>query len=114
VAVDTDKTLKFYDFVDKDLKEKEEARKHDLLKYNEIIRATFAKYDNDQSGVICFNEAVPFVQEVLSEVNAQGLRLQFSNYVPDEDALVQAFTSIDVDVTGKINRLQLRKALDCL
>jgi uncharacterized membrane protein len=45
--VDSDKTLKFYDFVDKNMKEKEEIEKKAEEAINELLRSIFAKYDLD-------------------------------------------------------------------
>mmetsp|Transcript_9186 Transcript_9186/g.6943 ORF Transcript_9186/g.6943 Transcript_9186/m.6943 type:complete len:112 (+) Transcript_9186:1021-1356(+) len=74
VAVDTEKTLKFYNFVDKNVKEWEEQKKQEQLAYQDIIRNTFAKYDDDQSGVIDFQLAVPFVQDVLEQAKQLGIK----------------------------------------
>jgi len=63
VAVDTHKTLKFYEFIDKALKEEKEraaAEEEELIK---ALKELFDKYDADQNGMLEFEEFTIMAQD---------------------------------------------------
>jgi hypothetical protein len=63
VAVDTHRTLKFYEFIDKRVKEQNEkiaAEEEEVIKGLKVL---FDKYDADQNGILTFDEFTIMAQD---------------------------------------------------
>jgi len=63
VAVDTHRTLKFYEFIDKRVKEQNEkiaAEEEEVIKG---LKELFDKYDADQNGMLTFDEFTIMAQD---------------------------------------------------
>lgn len=63
MAVDTSKTLKFYDFIDKVKKEEEERVAAEEEKMHKGLKEMFDKYDLDKSGKITLDEFSVFIAD---------------------------------------------------
>jgi hypothetical protein len=76
VAVDTNKTLKFYEFIDKALKEEKEknaAEEEILIK---SLKELFDKYDADQNGMLEFEEFCIMAQDFFSAFGVEQLSVK--------------------------------------
>lgn len=66
IAVDTFSTVRFYNFVDKKVKEEEENKKKEEEKFHQLQREVFQKYDVDKSGRLERPEVKKFVEDVIN------------------------------------------------
>ena len=62
VAIDVNKTLKFYEFIDKVKKEEEEKRIEYEEKIHRGLKEMFDKYDKDKSGKLNYDECKLFLK----------------------------------------------------
>lgn len=63
VAVDTDRTLKFYEFIDKRIKEENERVAKEEEEIIKGLKELFEKYDADQNGMLTFDEFAVMAQD---------------------------------------------------
>ena len=63
VAVDTFKSVKFYEFIDKIVKEQNEALEKEEEEMIKTLKDLFDKYDADQNGLLTFDEFSIMVQD---------------------------------------------------
>ncbi len=63
VAVDTHKTLKFYEFIDKRIKEENERVAKEEEEIIKGLKELFEKYDADQNGMLTFDEFAVMAQD---------------------------------------------------
>lgn len=100
VAVDTIKTLKFYEFVDKELKEKEERRKEWEEKQRKIWKAMLQKYDKDNSGFV--------TKEEMMALSNDYCKLYCPYYHVDLETAASYLQSLDTNQDGKLNLYELQ------
>ena len=87
VAVDTNKTLKFYEFIDKVKKEEEEKKVAEEEKLHRGIKEMFERYDVDKSGRLSFDEFSVFITEYFQSIGY--------DWMVNESDYKQIFTSFD-------------------
>ena len=92
VAVDTHKTLKFYEFIDKEVKEAEEKKEKEEENITNGLRQLLDKYDADFSGRLNYEEAKNLFRELYESLGIA--------WVLDDDTLKQLFTMFDADNSG--------------
>lgn len=63
VAVDTNKTVKFYEFIDKRIKEDTERTAKEEEEIIKGLKELFEKYDADQNGMLTFDEFAVMAQD---------------------------------------------------
>lgn len=100
VAVDTVKTLKFYEFIDKELKEKEERRKEWEEKQRKIWKAMLQKYDKDNSGFV--------TKEEMMELSNDYCKIYCPYYQVDLETANSYLQSLDTNQDGKLNLYELQ------
>jgi len=100
VAVDTHKTLKFYEFIDKELKEEEEKKAKEEEGITNGLRELLDKYDADFSGKLNYEEASKMFKELYESLGIA--------WVLDRETLHQLFNSFDADNSGQLSRYEMR------
>lgn len=100
MAVDSVKTLKFYEFIDKELKEKEEKRKEWEEKQRKIWKAMLQKYDKDNSGCV--------TKEEMMELSNDYCKLYCPYYNVDLATAEGYLQSLDTNADGKLNLYELQ------
>jgi len=109
VAVDTFKTLKFYDFIDK--KKKEEAERM-ALEEEEIIKGLkdlFDKYDADQNGLLTFDEFSIMVQDYNSAFGVdKSLVAEQEWTIEHQEKLLEIFKMWDHDGSNFLTKSVVR------
>lgn len=91
MAVDTNKTLKFYEFIDKALKEEKEknaAEEEILIKG---LKELFDKYDADQNGMLEFEEFCIMAQDFFSAFGVEQLSVKGKWTAEQEQKLREIF-----------------------
>lgn len=63
VAVDTSRTLKFFEFIDKRIKDETERAAHEEEEIIKGLKELFDRYDADQNGMISFDEFACMAQD---------------------------------------------------
>lgn len=110
VAVDTDRTLKFYEFIDKRIKEENERNAVEEEKTIKGLKELFDKYDADQNGMLTFDEFTIMAQDFfttfgvdksLSNKNAQWSKDQ-------QDKLREIFEMWDEDGSEYLTKAEMR------
>ena len=71
VAVDTFKTLKFYEFVDRQKQEEEEERKKKEEEMTNAIKILFKRYDKDRSGYLSLEEFGQVIEQYCIELKIE-------------------------------------------
>jgi Ca2+-binding EF-hand superfamily protein len=92
VAVDTHKSLKFYEFIDKEVKEAEEKKAKEEEKLNTGLRELLDKYDTDFSGKLNYEESTKLFKELFDTIGME--------WVLDDDNLKELFAMFDTDNSG--------------
>lgn len=69
VGIDKERTVKFYEFVDKDKRDEEEKEMQREKEFNDTIRVIFNKYDVDQTGSIDYIEGMEFLMDLLEAIS---------------------------------------------
>jgi Ca2+-binding EF-hand superfamily protein len=106
VAVDTMKTLKFYDFIDKLKKEEEELRLAEEEKMHQGLKQMFDKYDLDKSGKITMDEFFIFLVDYFKH---HGLEWAISI-----DVFRETFVNWDTDGSGFISKYEMKPIVKLL
>lgn len=104
MAVDNDKTLKFYDFIDKQEKEKEEQKKKFEEELSETCKKVFMKYDVDGSGRLDRDESYKYFVEVFIKIKEMG----HGEYIIDRPYTDSVFEYFDKNKNGTLNRFELK------
>jgi Ca2+-binding EF-hand superfamily protein len=99
VAVDNFKTLKFYEFIDKEKKDVEERQAAEEEKINKGIKEILHKYDVDKDGLISFDECYKILYDYFKSVGVE--------WITDAHAPI-IFSSYDVDNSGKLSKYELK------
>ena len=101
VAVDSFKTLKFYEFIDKQVKEEQEKKAALEDEISKHIKEILHKYDVDQNGMLNFPEAKKFFDDWF-EWAGYG----WAKDIWDESV----FRDFDADGSGMISKFELKNA----
>jgi len=109
VAVDTHKTLKFYEFIDKRIKEEQEKSAHEEEELIKGLKELFDQYDADQNGLLSFDEFSIMAQDFFS---AFGVDKSFQNKnqwtQEQEQQLRDIFKEVDVDGSEALSKAEMR------
>lgn len=108
VAVDTHKSLKFYEFIDKTLKEEREkqAAEEELLING--LKELFVKYDADQNGMLEFDEFCIMAQDFFSAFGVDQKDLKGLSSVEQEQKLREIFNVWDEDGSNYLTKAEMR------
>lgn len=108
VAVDTHKSLKFYEFIDKALKEEREknAAEEELLIKG--LKELFDKYDADQNGMLEFEEFCIMAQDFLSAFGVDQKDIKGMNPADQEMKLREIFRKWDEDGSNYLTKAEMR------
>jgi Ca2+-binding EF-hand superfamily protein len=108
VAVDTHKSLKFYEFIDKALKEEREkhAAEEELLIKG--LKELFDKYDADQNGMLEFEEFCIMAQDFLSAFGVNSKEIKGMNPAEQEQKLREIFRKWDEDGSNYLTKAEMR------
>ena len=109
VAVDTHKTLKFYEFIDKRIKEDQEKAACEEEEMIKGLKELFDQYDADQNGLLSFDEFSIMAQDFFS---AFGVDKSFQNknqWTADQEQQLRAiFAEVDVDGSEQLSKAEMR------
>ena len=107
VAVDTHKSLKFYEFIDKTLKEEREkhAAEEELLIKG--LKELFDKYDADQNGMLEFEEFCIMAQDFFSAFG-EDKDMKGMNSVEQDQKLREIFRKWDEDGSNYLTKAEMR------
>jgi len=108
VAVDTNKTLKFYEFIDKALKEEKEknaAEEEILIKG---LKELFDKYDADQNGMLEFEEFCIMAQDFFSAFGVEQQSVKGKWTAEQEQKLREIFRVWDEDNSNFLTKSEMR------
>jgi Ca2+-binding EF-hand superfamily protein len=108
VAVDTNKTLKFYEFIDKALKEEREkvAAEEELLING--LKELFDKYDADQNGMLEFEEFCIMAQDFFSAFGVDQQIVKGKWSAEQEQKLRAIFQVWDEDNSNFLTKAEMR------
>ena len=108
VAVDTHKTLKFYEFIDKALKEEREkvAAEEELLING--LKELFDKYDADQNGMLEFEEFCIMAQDFFSAFGVDQQTVKGKWSAEQEQKLRAIFQVWDEDNSNFLTKAEMR------
>jgi Ca2+-binding EF-hand superfamily protein len=108
VAVDTNKTLKFYEFIDKALKEEREkvAAEEELLING--LKELFDKYDADQNGMLEFEEFCIMAQDFFSAFGVDQQTVKGKWSAEQEQKLRAIFQVWDEDNSNFLTKAEMR------
>ena len=109
VAVDTHKTLKFYEFIDKRIKEEHEKQAQEEEELIKGLKELFDQYDADQNGLLSFDEFSIMAQDFFS---AFGVDKSFQNKnqwsKEQEQQLRDIFMEVDADGSEALSKAEMR------
>lgn len=108
VAVDTSKTLKFYDFIDKkekEAKEKEQAEEEEVIKG---LKELFDKYDADQNGLLTFDEFTIMAQDFFHAFGVDSQVVSGKWTSEQEAKLREIFNVWDEDGSDCLTKAEMR------
>ena len=108
VAVDTHKSLKFYEFIDKALKEEREknAAEEEILING--LKELFDKYDADRNGMLEFEEFCIMAQDFFSAFGVDQKDMKGMNSVEQEQKLREVFKVWDEDGSNYLTKAEMR------
>lgn len=110
VAVDTHRTLKFYEFVDKKIKEESERVAKEEEEVIKGLKELFDKYDADQNGLLTFDEfsilAQDFFQTFGVDKSLSNKNAQWSS--EQEGKLREIFEMWDEDGSQYLTKAEFR------
>lgn len=107
VAVDTHKSLKFYEFIDKTLKEEKEkhAAEEELLIKG--LKELFDKYDADQNGMLEFEEFCIMAQDFFSAFG-EDKDMKGMSPAEQDQKLREIFRKWDEDGSNYLTKAEMR------
>jgi len=108
VAVDTHRTLKFYDFIDKRDKEEKERL---ALEEEEVIKGLkelFDKYDADQNGLLTFDEFTIMAQDFFHAFGVDNKATNGKWTIEEEQKLRDIFNIWDEDGSNCLTKAEMR------
>ena len=109
VAVDTHRTLKFYEFIDKSIKEEKERL---ALEEEEIIKGLkelFDKYDANQNGELSFDEFSIMAQDFFSAFGVDKSIQSTTKWTKEQDLkLRDIFNKWDEDGSNFLTKAEMR------
>lgn len=98
VAVDTHKTLKFYEFVDKRIKLENERLAKEEEEVIKGLKELFEKYDADQNGMLTFDEFSIMAQDYFKTFGVDKKAAESNIWSQDQDRkLRDIFNEFDED-----------------
>ncbi len=110
VAVDTHRTLKFYEFVDKRIKEETERLAKEEEEVIKGLKELFDKYDADQNGMLTFDEfeimAQDFFQTFGVDKSLSNKNAQWSS--EQQQKLREIFEMWDEDGSQYLTKAEMR------
>ena len=109
VAVDTHRTLKFYEFIDKSIKEEKERL---VLEEEEVIKGLkelFDKYDANQNGELSFDEFSIMAQDFFSAFGVDKSIQSTTKWTKEQDLkLRDIFNRWDEDGSNFLTKAEMR------
>ncbi len=111
VAVDTHRTLKFYEFIDKSIKEENERVAKEEEEIIKGLKELFEKYDADQNGLLTFDEFAVMAQDLCQTVGVgadfgKSANAQWSK--DHENKLRNIFNTWDEDGSNYLTKAEMR------
>lgn len=108
VAVDTHRTLKFYEFIDKRVKEQNEkiaAEEEEVIKG---LKELFDKYDADQNGMLTFDEFTIMAQDFFQAFGVDQKAVKGTWNAESEKKLRDIFRVWDEDGSNYLTKSEMR------
>lgn len=101
MCVDNEKTLKFYNFVDKVAQAKERNFEEQILKFQESVVPFFKTIDLDRNGQLDIEETKPLLNHFIQKYEQQHeMQLSENERIKMEEEL---FDEMDMDGSGTID-----------
>jgi len=106
VCVDNEKTLKFYNFIDKVAQQEERVFEEQIVKFQDSILPFFKNIDVDRSGAIDLQEAEPLLKHFIDLYQKQNNKVLSS----EESTVMEGelFDEMDMDKSGMIDFHELK------
>lgn len=108
VAVDTHRTLKFYDFIDKREKEEKERMAVEEEEVIKGLKELFDRYDADQNGMLTFDEFTIMAQDFFHAFGVDSKTVGGKWTLEQEQKLREIFNIWDEDGSNFLTKAEMR------